>query len=305
MKNILLFLFPFLFSGSDGYIIEMVSISEEGRPDMVPRKIEKGILFTSFEKYEFDPSDFKGGGSFSYGEYSYKLYYADILEKGILSEPVEVVFDLNYLGTNDYGSSAVIYAINRSRGMADYCEITGELFFSMIVKRQIEVGYSQSDWAIFKGVLKDGIVTNIERLSFYKQNLSYMSPTISSDGKLLIYSICEGDSCGLYYSIRKKMDGEWSKSTYMEVFENGYSNTFPNLINDSLLVFSSDDEIGKGGLDIYKSEKINGVWNFPENWQELNSEKDDFGVEMMDEKSGYFTSGRDAETDKIYYFEIN
>lgn len=40
------------------------------------------------------------------------------------------------------------------------------------------------------------------------------------------------------------------------------------------------------------------------NWQELNSEKDDYGVEMATDRTGYFSSNRDYEKDKIYYFEI-
>jgi hypothetical protein len=273
MKNILLFLFPFLFSGADEYIIEMVSISEMSRDEYAPRKFDSGLIFTIIDK---NRSHFS------------KLYYAEIINKDILDFVQEITFDIS----TDYHV-----------GIAEYCEVSGESIFTLTNPNRHG---SRHGLALYCGYFDGYKVTRIKELDFCLNEYSYLYPTLSSDGLTLIYSSnLEGELYNLYQSKRDSIMGEWSCPELIEELDIGFNSLFPNLINDSLLVYSAEYEDGKGGLDIYKSKKINGEWAFPENWQELNSEKDDFGVEMMDEKSGYFTSRRNTETDKIYYFEIN
>jgi hypothetical protein len=60
----------------------------------------------------------------------------------------------------------------------------------------------------------------------------------------------------------------------------------------------------KGVFNIYKTEKVNGIWQLPKKAHEFNSEFDDLGVIFNTEKSGYLTTFRYNNTDNIYYFEL-
>lgn len=102
-----------------------------------------------------------------------------------------------------------------------------------------------------------------------------------------------------------------------DVVNTAGNEVFPALRGDSLLYFSSDGHYGFGGLDIYSSECINGVYQTPQNLlSPINSEADEIGIMFddapaLDPKSktpyvekGYFSSNRAGGKggDDIYYF---
>ncbi|HFA52241.1 MAG TPA: hypothetical protein ENJ95_24750 [Bacteroidetes bacterium] len=270
-KLLLLFFFPFLLGGPDGYIIEMVSISEIGRDEYAPRKFDKGLLFSVMDKSNYS-----------------NLYYSEIIDKDKLGHLQKVKFDI---------------LNNHHIGTAEYCSASRELIFT---GNNSERYKGINRLALFRGVFTKGTVNEISKLDFCSARYNYSYPTLSENGLTLIFSsnIKDGKHL-LHRSKRDSINGEWSSPELIDELDFGTNCMFPNLINDSLLVFAANmDKYGKGGLDIYKSKYIDGHWSSPENWEELNSEYDDFGVEMMDEKSGYFTSHRNFDKDKIYYFEI-
>lgn len=78
---------------------------------------------------------------------------------------------------------------------------------------------------------------------------------------------------------------------------------YPTLKADNILFFSSDFHPGMGGLDIFKTEFLNGAWTKPENLMSpINSSFDDFHMvfnyddKMLKEagmkEMGFFTSNR-------------
>src|SRR5690606_8005930 len=69
------------------------------------------------------------------------------------------------------------------------------------------------------------------------------------------------------------------------------------------LFFSSDGRVGFGGLDIYRTQKINDVWSEPENMgADYNSSYSDAYYTLSpDEKTAYFSSNRLGST----YFEAS
>ena len=72
------------------------------------------------------------------------------------------------------------------------------------------------------------------------------------------------------------------------------------------MFFSSDRPSSIGGLDIYISQKENGLWQPAENLKApMNSPRDDFGIVFKESKEeGYFTSNRNGGKgrDDIYGF---
>jgi peptidoglycan-associated lipoprotein len=84
---------------------------------------------------------------------------------------------------------------------------------------------------------------------------------------------------------------------------------FPFLRNDSTLYFSSNGLPGMGGLDIFRSVRINGKWTKPENMKyPINSPADDFGIVFNPDEpeEGYFSSNRPGGKggDDIYSFVV-
>ncbi len=271
-KLIFFFLFPFLSGGSDEYIIEMVSISEESRDEYSPCKFGDGLLISIIDREE---------------DYYTKLYYAEIIDGSNLSPLQEVPFNLS----NNYHI-----------GVADYCEKNQELIFT---QTNLEMHDGRFGLSLYSGHIEKDAIVNLNRLDFCSNEFTYLHPTLSPDGLELIFSSnMQGSGYKLFVSKRNTIKEKWLYPELIDELDIGGSVLFPKIINDSLMLYSAILDGGKGGLDIYKSKRIDAVWTFPENWKELNSESDDFGVEMLDETSGYFTSRRNSETDKIYYFEI-
>jgi peptidoglycan-associated lipoprotein len=82
---------------------------------------------------------------------------------------------------------------------------------------------------------------------------------------------------------------------------------FPYVHPDGTLYFSSNGQIGMGGLDIFKATKNdNGTWNIENMKPPINSPADDFGItfEKSNER-GFFSSSRSGKADdNIYSFVL-
>lgn len=84
---------------------------------------------------------------------------------------------------------------------------------------------------------------------------------------------------------------------------------FPWFSKDGHLFFSSDGQIGLGGLDIFVAEldKEGTITGVQHAGKEINSERDDFALIFnRNSKKGYFSSNRDGGQggDDIYSFEM-
>ncbi len=163
------------------------------------------------------------------------------------------------------------------------------------------------------------------RLAFQKENTNYVHPCITPDGSTLYFSSNDPEGIGGYdlYSIQKKNndDSGWGEPKLLSRSVNTAANeVFPTLVADTLF-FSSNGLPGMGGLDIFKTHKLNkNAWAPPINLKNpINSGSDDFGM-LFNKKnsvapskpgdlvaSGFFTSNRSNEVakglDDIYSFE--
>jgi len=101
-------------------------------------------------------------------------------------------------------------------------------------------------------------------------------------------------------------NGKWSEPKNLGPGINTEGNEmFPFISADSTIYFASDGHFGLGGLDIFSSYWDGANWTKPENLQHpVNSSKDDFGF-IIDSSntSGYFSSNRVKNTDKIFGFK--
>lgn len=139
-------------------------------------------------------------------------------------------------------------------------------------------------------------------------------PTISSDGKTLIFATARANSRGvdLFYSTLNAQN-EWSKALPLspKINTDGNDKT-PFLHSDShTLYFASDGRRGLGGYDIYftrMNEK--GEWDTPKNLgSPINTDGDEYGFFVsMDGHLGYFASNNVKTKNKggidVYRFEL-
>jgi len=125
-------------------------------------------------------------------------------------------------------------------------------------------------------------------------------PALLNDSVLYFtyYALGSISATDLYYST--KQNERWTYPTRCPFPINTEKNEeFPFLLKNQLY-FSSNREEGKGGLDIY-SISLKDTFMIVNKEEELNTEKDDFGIFLNDSRSGYFSSNRNGNDD-IYYF---
>lgn len=161
---------------------------------------------------------------------------------------------------------------------------------------------------IFFSKLEKGKWT--EPVSFFLNciNCSFMHPSVSADGQYLFFSSdMPGGFGGMDLYVCKREGNTWSNFKNLGGQVNTPGNEmFPYASEDGTLYFSSDGQIGFGGLDIFSTRQVNKKWTSVTNMQmPLNSPKDDFGlVFTVSNKKGYISSNREGGKgdDDIYEF---
>lgn len=153
-------------------------------------------------------------------------------------------------------------------------------------------------------------------LNFIQDEINYGHPAISLDGSTLYFSCNSKEGWGGYdiWFSERTSDG-WGEPILMGRSINSTGNEQFPFIDKDTLYFSSDFHTGMGGLDIFKTYKINnGAWVPVQNLKPpINSGADDFGYAIDYEaakgkdilQKGFFTSTRfDGKGgDDIYQFE--
>ena len=153
-------------------------------------------------------------------------------------------------------------------------------------------------------------------LPFVKPGYNYLHPALHPDGQQLFFSALLEDGWGGYdlYASNRKADGSWEDPYLISRALNTQGNEqFPSFDGDTLY-FSSDGLEGMGGLDIFRTHKMeNGRFAAPKNLrQPVNSGADDFGFTVSRRNgegigsttTGYFSSSRPGGqgADDIYVF---
>jgi peptidoglycan-associated lipoprotein len=120
-------------------------------------------------------------------------------------------------------------------------------------------------------------------LPFQKEKINYFHPALSADGNTLYFACNDPEGWGGYdlYSVQRsaKNDTGWETPKLLSRNINTPGNElFPSVDADTLY-FASDGLPGMGGLDIFRSYKIDrNAWAAPQNLQApLNSGADEFG----------------------------
>lgn len=162
---------------------------------------------------------------------------------------------------------------------------------------------------LFSGTLTGNTWKLTGPLPFNNPEYSVGHPAVSPDGNTLYFvSDMPWGYGGTDIYRSSLVNGKWSEPKNLGANVNTEGNEmFPFISGDSVLYFSSNGHFGLGGLDVYSSFWDGEKWSKAENLQyPVNSSKDDFGyIVDKSDKSGFFTSNREKNRDRIFGFSKN
>lgn len=137
-----------------------------------------------------------------------------------------------------------------------------------------------------------------ESFTYNSKEFNNAHPTISADGKMLIYSSDMSGGYGATDIYMSRLSGErWEKPRNLGANINTAEvEKYPILLGDSVLYFSSNGHVTLGGQDIMKSVYRNGAWTKAENMRApINSLDDDVCfAPLRDEQFALFSSAREG-----------
>lgn len=240
------------------------------------------------EALEFSPSFYDNG-----------ILYISTGEKGRSYDKTinEAYFKLR-LYPNDHDRSIELnYQINQVRehiGPSHYDDLNDVLYYTQSKKSRKgnkrpvnQILRSERDslgW-------KSGVEIDINQ-----DEWSIQHPTVSLDGKTIVFSSNAPDGIGsydLYWSTWQ--DTAWSAPSNLGAGVNSFDNeAFPFLYQDSILFFASNGKGGVGSYDIFVSVYKDGEWQNAQNLgKRINTKEDDFGfILSTDALTAYFSSNR-------------
>jgi peptidoglycan-associated lipoprotein len=191
-------------------------------------------------------------------------------------------------------------------GVLSYCEKTKTIYFTRCNDGKGKNNYCRIFEASYDDATNTFGTPKPVALSF-QQKGDMEQPAIATNGeKLWFASRMEGGNGGSDLWYMRKDGDTWSEPVNAgPVVNTEFDEMFP-VLRDSVLYYSSEGNIGYGGLDLFYTTQSNGSWNKPVNLKApFNSSGDDFFITYSsDAKSGYFSSNRSggAGSDDIYSF---
>ena len=156
---------------------------------------------------------------------------------------------------------------------------------------------------IFKMPAEGGRATPVT-IHYFFNDAKYQDASISSDGKVMLLSLESYSTYGLedLYVSFLQPDGSWSEPKNLGLDVNTPKQEMSAWLgaDGQTLYFSSNGRGGKGSMDIFRSQRLDGSWkrwSQPENLgSEVNTAgADRYYVEGPDQQWAYFSSTQNSE----------
>ena len=280
---------------------------EKGDDDEV---IIKNVKSINSEHLEFSPAFYQNGIVFisnrnqdgfkdeRIDEYFFELFYADLDGEGMPTAPEEFSVMINSsvhegpVTFNKRGDLMFFTRNNVKKGRVQYSKN------EKVNLKIYQANKGRFDWE------------EVKELSFNNDNYTVAHPSLSPNGRLLFFaSDMPGGFGGMDLYVVEKEGKEWGTPVNLGDQVNTEQNElFPFIHESEILFFASDGRGGEGGLDLFKTQEVDGLWQKAKNMgSPFNSSEDDLGLIMNpDGNKGFFTSSRNggAGKDDIYYFEL-
>ncbi len=153
-------------------------------------------------------------------------------------------------------------------------------------------------------------------LNLAEDSIVIAHPALSPDELTLYFvSDMEGSMKGaagknskdIWKVSRASASDDWGEAVNLgEPINTQGDEVFPYMHADGVLYFSSNGQVGMGGLDIFKATPApGGNWDIENMKYPINSSADDFGVCFEAEReAGFLTSSRKGKSDDIYMFML-
>ncbi|WP_372753694.1 OmpA family protein [Mariniflexile sp.] len=159
---------------------------------------------------------------------------------------------------------------------------------------------------IFKADLVDGNWTNVTELPFNSTKYSCEHPSISKDGKTLYFASDMPGTIGSFdiYKVAINEDGTYGTPENLGANVNTkHREQFPYISDLDVLYFASDGHLGFGGLDVFRSNLVNGIFDKPVNLgSSINSSLDDFAYTIREKDNQGFVSSNRGGFDRLFGF---
>lgn len=176
-------------------------------------------------------------------------------------------------------------------------------------RTQTEKG-KEAKVGIYEARLVSGSWGRAVKLSIGIDSLMAAHASISKDGRRIYFvSNRPGGYGGNDIWVADKIgDDKWGEPRNVGPQINTAGNElFPFIRDNGELYFSSDSQVGLGGLDIFRATPLeNGLWKVENMGAPINSPGDDFAISFYPgEERGLFSSNREGSRgDDIYTFEL-
>lgn len=217
------------------------------------------------------------------------LYTATLNADGALTS----VEPLSVINTNLHESNAV------------FTNDGSIIYFNRNNEKRIKIdGVPVSNMKIYKAEMVNGNWENIIPLSFNDDMYSNQHPAISKDGKTLYFSSNMPGGFGDFdlYKVSINDDGTYGTPVNLgKEINTQHLDQFPFISDNNTLYYSTNGKQGLGGLDIHRSDLINGEFTTALNLgATINSSRDDFAFIIKETSDqAYFSSNRSG-LDKLY-----
>lgn len=279
-----------LFPQTKSYRITLAPFSTPTNDEFSPVYYKTGIVFCS---------NLKNNSLVTYHNKQKKLFNIFFADKQDNTNWKNVKILAKELTTN-YNDGPVTF--NEKDNIIYYCRNNN-------IKEHIrDISDTSNKLGIYSAKFINGEWTNISSFSYNNPLYSFVSPSLTYDGKRLYFASDMPGGYGgfdLYYC--NWSDNGWVRPVNLGPAINTSKNeSFPFACKSGYLFFASDGHKGFGGKDLYYSREMNETWIKPIHLDaEINSPYDDFGL-VTDEnfENGFFSSNR-RKTDDIYYFTVN
>ncbi len=221
------------------------------------------------------------------------LYSATINESGELTNITPFSSQIN---TSTHESNAAISRDGKT------------MYFNRTSSNRVKVdGVKVANIKIYKAELINDIWTNIKPLPFSSNDYNTEHPSVSKDGKTMYFASDMPGGFGSFdiYKVEINQDGTFGEPINLGPNVNtSQREQFPFISEINVLYYASNGHQGFGGLDVFRSESVNGEFTNALNLGKVvNSNLDDFGYVVKEKKNfGYFTSNRTGK-DKMFRFQ--
>lgn len=165
---------------------------------------------------------------------------------------------------------------------------------------------NENQFFLYTSKKEDGKWSEPVKLPFNNVDYSIGHPSLTDDGKTLYFSSDMPGGYGGSDLYKSTYEGNsWSQPINLGSSINTPGNeVFPHVDKDGKLYFSSEGHRTLGGLDVFVSEQLAGVWSSPINLAyPLNSSRDDFAILVNEDDSTGFVSSNRSGVDMVYEYQ--